>query len=92
MTFEEKCREEWSQYATKLVIANPEMTFIKSQSISADWWISKLSLYRQELLEEIEGKIEKLNAEFPVRESDEFDEGRISMKREVKNIISEMKK
>ena len=38
-------------------------------------------------MKEIIEKIEALNVEFPVRESDEFDEGRRSMKREVLEII-----
>lgn len=38
-------------------------------------------------LKEIIAKIESLAVEFPVRESDDFDEGRRSMKREVLEII-----
>ena len=38
-------------------------------------------------MKDIIKEIEALSVEFPVRESDEFDEGRRSMKREVLEII-----
>lgn len=39
------------------------------------------------MIEEIMKSIEALAVEFPVRESEEFDEGRRSMKREVLEIL-----
>ena len=38
-------------------------------------------------LEEVKEKIEKLATKFPIRASDEFDDGRLSMQREVLDII-----
>lgn len=41
-------------------------------------------------LEQAEEKIKQLCTKFPVRESEEFDDGRESMKREVLQIIKEL--
>ena len=45
-----------------------------------------------DLLQEIKKKVKNLKTKFPVRASDDFDDGRLSMQREVLNIIDEKDK
>ena len=49
---------------------------------------SEIALAVKEERERIDKKVKALATEFPVRESDDFDEGRLSMKKEVLEIIN----
>mgnify|MGYP001559096907 CR=1 FL=1 len=52
----------------------------------------KMFIKMIDLLQEIKKKVKNLKTKFPVRASDDFDDGRLSMQREVLNIIDEKDK
>lgn len=60
--WKEKKREEWSKYASQLLIAHPEMTFLEVQPLIADYWLSQipslLTLLEEEIKESIGNQIE----------------------------------
>lgn len=79
LTKDQTLREEWKKQHLIGYKQNP-----KKYEETLDFFLAHFSEQKRKVLEEVE----TLCTKFPVRDSDEFDQGRESMKREVKEIIN----
>lgn len=50
-------REEWLNWATKMIIANPEAALINSTALIADFWLTRRDEEMKDLVEKVRYKL-----------------------------------